>query len=199
MPIKGGISIDGGEVSITLSINGGRKYKRVYTDAAKSAVDKFKTMAELIINSKHKDTKIYVNQLKSLFQYAHVELLEGDNTFQVNYNLWLLNGYVKMLLQSLDIKLISQLLNLDGILYSVEEAGVFDGEYIDTDFKLPKMSNINKNGIKISMPTHGSVDAMILSLDKNIITLIKFMEKNTDTLKRVYDEIVKQASKQLCK
>jgi len=196
MTIKGGVVIDKNDIEVSFNIEGGKPYKRVYNDQVSSAISNFKLIGESLTELKSDNLETYLRQLKLLFQYAHVELLNGNNVFQTNYNLWLLNGYVRMLLETKDMKLITQLLNLDSILYSVEEAGVMSDESIDTDFKLPnKLSIANDKKIKIAIPEKESASALIKSLNVNIQSLIEFIGSNKNAFKKIYDEIVKTVSK----
>ncbi len=197
MTIKGGISIDRNDIEISFTIGGGRQYKRIYNDAVELAINNFAMISESLTELKRSNIEIYMRQINILFQYAHVETLNGNNIFQINYNLWLINGYIKMLLQSKDMKLIAQLLNLDNILYSVEEAAAIDDQDVDIDYKLPSNIKLDTKKIKISTPKNESIDELFKSLNENIKALTKFITLNKPAIKKIYKTIVKTASKNL--
>lgn len=197
MTIKGGVNINNNEIVLSLTIDGGRPYNRVYNDVVSSAINAFESNSQsLDIN--YKDP-IYIRQLKYMFQYAHVDIISGTSDFQLNYNIWMLYSYVRMLLSSHDMKLISQLLNLDSILYSVEEAGVMNNHKVNTDFTLPSRLIIDTSKIHISTAKSNSVKDVSKSLNANIHELITFIKRNEDAFKQIHMAIVKQASKHLSK
>ncbi len=182
------------DVQLSLTIAGGRPYKRIYNDTVAAAIQQFCMMEGAIADAPTQEARM--RQLGILFQHAHVELLSGDNLFQTNYNLWLLNGYVRMLLQTKDLKMVAQMLNLDSILYSVEEAARFDEQRVDTDFKMPKIRTDGKK-LKVAMPDRDTQDALTKALITNLHTLAGFIQTSEDRLKKIYDAIVRQASQHL--
>ena len=123
MTIKGGITTYENDVELSISIAGGKSYKRIYNDVVSVAINKFvvisTALAKILITQKNeKDIKFYTEQIKTLLHRSHVELIQGDLPFQQKYNMWLLDGYVRMILETSDMKRISQMLELDSILYS---------------------------------------------------------------------------------
>lgn len=197
MTIKGGLNINNKDVVLSLTIGGGRPYKRVYNDVVSNAIMNFEMNSHHLSND-YKNP-IYLRTLKQLFQYAHVDIINGDNIFQINYNIWMLNAYVKMLLESQDMKLIAQMLNLDNILYSVAEAGILNNDIIETDFSLPSKLSIDNSCIDISIPKSKDIEDVVRSLNDNIHTLVQFMKCNDKPLKKIHDAITSATAKHLTK
>ncbi len=203
MPIKGGIVSNAGDVEMTITLTGGRSYKRVYNDVVSLAIDKFTLIStfldKIIVSKAQIDTIFYVEQAKILLQRGHVELIQGTLPFHNKYNMWLLDGYVRMLLETHDMRLISQLLDLDSILYSIEEA---DAEYTSIDFTIP--SNIDVVALKdidksaeIAVPISDELSAYLHSFNHNLALLVKLITANKKSLNRIYKQIINAASTRL--
>lgn len=201
MPIKGGIVARGGDVEMTITMSGGRSYKRIYNDVVSLAIDKFTLISafldKIIASKSPTDTTFYVEQAKLLLQRGHVELINGSLPFHSKYNMWLLDGYIRMLLETMDMKLISQLLDLDSILYSVEEA---DHDYETMDFDIPsslKVQKLTDIEIKseIAVPISDELSAYLHSFNQNLRLLVKVIAANKDALNVIYKKIINIASK----
>jgi hypothetical protein len=196
MTIKGGLNKSDNAVHISFSIAGGRTYTRAFNDTVSSELANFEMIADTLDNIDKHDTQLYLRQLRVLFQHAHVDILAGDSVFQTNYNIWMIDRYVRMLLQSKDMKLIAELLNLDGILYSVYQAGTLDDQYIDVGFKMPKL-DIQAKKINIVAAKADTPNAIIEALNANIKSLISFMHANKKALTKIYSAIVDTAKSHL--
>ncbi|KAF1333743.1 hypothetical protein FI667_g2578, partial [Globisporangium splendens] len=197
-------------VELTIPISGGKSYKRVYNDVVKIAIDKFILISSTITQLLHghrrrdgkEDIKFYIDQMELLFQRAHVELIPGDLPFHQKYNTWLLDGYVRMLLETTDIKLITQLLDLDAILYSLEEAGMEQGTHLTVDFELPKglkpknIQSIDPSA-EIAVPMTDDLSAYLYSFNTNLKLLSVLVDTNNDVLLEIYKHIIEAASKRL--
>ncbi len=196
MTIKGGLSKRDNAVHISFSMSGGRTYTRAFNDTVSTELANFEMIADTLESIDKKDTQLYLRQLRVLFQHAHVDILSGDNVFQTNYNIWMIDRYVRMLLQSKDMKLMAELLNLDGILYSVYEAGTLDDQYIDVGFKIPKL-DIHPKKINIVAAKADTPSSIIPALNANIKSLIEFMNANKQALTKIYSVIVDTAKSHL--
>lgn len=207
MPIKGGVTSNKNFVELSISISGGQSYKRIYNDAVSVAINKFVIMSTtlskiLITRVTPKDITFYINQIKGLFQRAHVEFISGEMEFQQKYNMWLLDGYVRMLLETTDMKLIAQLLDLDSILYSIEEAKLGTDEYdlIHTEFELPTniktILDIDEN-TELCIPVTNELSAYLHSFNTNLMTLTSLIIANKQVLSDIYKEIINTANKHL--
>lgn len=203
MSIKGGIVSNNNSVEMTISVQGGKPYKRIYNDVVSLAINKFiligSFLGKLISSKSPTDTKFYIEQTKQLLRRGHVELLNGDLSFHNKYNMWLLDGYLRMLLETCDIKLISQLLDLDSILYSIEQS---HEEYVEIDFEVP--SSVKLISLKtidphteIQTPISDDVSAYLHSFNSNMNLLIKFILANKVALDATYKSIIQQAKKRL--
>ena len=204
MSIRGGIVSSNNDVELSLSVSGGKRYKMVYNDVVSIAIDKFVIISEslnkiLISNATSRDTTFYIEQIKLLFQRAHVEFLQGELPFQNKYNIWLLDGYVRMLLETNNLKLIIQLLDLDSILYSIEEASVSQGVPTFIEFNIPSnlhvktLVDINTKD-SISFPSSEELSAYLQSLNNNLTLLTKLITENKNALLLIYKEIIKLSS-----
>ncbi len=196
MTIKGGLSKSNNAVHVSFSIAGGRTYTRTFNDTVSSELANFEMIADTLDNINRHDTQLYLRQLRVLFQHAHVDILAGDNVFQTNYNIWMIDRYVRMLLQSKDMKLMAELLNLDGILYSVYQAGTLDDQYIDVGFRMPKL-DIQAKKINIAASKSDTPSAIIEALNVNIKSLISFMRANKKALTKIHSAIVDTAKSHL--
>lgn len=207
MSIKGGIDVTKKEIIVTLPIDGGSgSYKKVYNDVVKMAINKFmviSTTLSSLLNSNCSETNLvfYVNQIKSLLKYAHVEFIDGNQMFQHKYNIWLLDGYIRMILETNDVLLITQLLNLDSLLRSIEQIKSDDNTNLTIDFKIPsniKLKPLNKSE-KIEIPSNNDLKSCLLSLNNNIALLSKLINLNQDKFEEIYKKIIKTASKYFIK
>ncbi len=207
MSIKGGISSTNRDIELTLSIEGGQTYKRIYHDVVSVAINKFELISStlgkiLITNASKRDVKFYIEQVKILLQRAHVEIIDGDSIFQDKYNMWLLDGYVRMLLETTDMKRISQLLDLDSIFYSIEEASANQTKPLELDFKIPdklkvkSIKEIDKRA-NIAAPVADELSAYLHSLDHNLQILMQFIVSNKPALIEIHKNIIATASKYL--
>lgn len=207
MTISGGIETQDNEVELSIAISGGRSYKKIYNDVVSSAISKFSlistTLNKILLSktTKH-DIHFYIDQVKVLLQRSHVQMIHGDLPFQNKYNMWLLDGYIRMLLETLDMKLIVELLDIDSILYSIEEAKIKDNQYEEIHFDLPKnlkvisLKQIDKK-YEISTPVTDELSAYIHSLDNNLALLTKFIETNKEAFCEIYKNIIATALKYL--
>ena len=207
MTIKGGVVAQGNEVELSITIKGGKKYKRVYNDVVSVAIDKFviisSTLSKILISKASTgDMKFYIDQIKLLFERSHVAFIPGDLPFQRKYNMWLLDGYVRMLLETSDIKLITQLLDLDSILYSIEDASLNQSTPLFIEFEIPpkikvkSISDIDSSHHIVS-PVAEELSAYLHSLNSNLKLLTCLITENKSTLGEVYKEIISRASKYL--
>jgi hypothetical protein len=205
--IRGGIVSTGNDVELTISISGGKNYKRVYNDIVSVALDKFvlisTTLHKLLMSkSSPSNVKFYVEQIEHLLQRAHVELIPGTLPFHQKYNMWLLDGYVRMLLETTDMKLITQLLDLDSILYSIEEAGIKQGNPTFLSFTIPKSIKVLAideidASLEVATPVADELSAYLHSLDHNMMLLVKLIEHNRHCLVEIHKNIITMASKLL--
>jgi hypothetical protein len=195
MPIKGGIISSDNQVELSINIKGGRSYKRIYTEEVTLAINRFSTMISSI--AKESNDKFCIDQAKILMEWAHIEIIEGEQPFQYQYNAWLIDGYVRMLLQSADLKMIAELLHLDSMIYAIEEASAKQDEHIMIEFSIPKMLSITKpnNNIKISMPSSNDLKAYTTSIKSNLSILDKFIKENKEALIEIHKTIINTASK----
>lgn len=207
MSIKGGITSTDNEVEVSFAKSGGANYKRVYNDVVSVAINKFNlistTLSKLLISKMSKsDVKFYIDQIKILLLRSHVELIPGELPFHDKYNMWLLDGYVRMLLETTDLKLISQLLDIDSILYSIEEERLNQNicEYIDfqlpTKIKIKTLLQVDRNA-EICSPVADELSAYIHSLNNNLILLNRIIEANKESFFLIYKSIIATASKYL--
>lgn len=199
MSISGGITTNKNEIEMTITMSGGKSYKRVYNDVVSLGIDKFVLISSFlskILNSKS-DTNFYVDQAKQLFQRGHVGIISGNKPYHNRYNMWLLDGYVRMLLETCDMKLIAQLLDLDSILYSIEEA---DDTCNEIDFEVPKNLKIKtlqsiEQSVRISTPISDELSAYLYSFSHNLALLVKLIISNKEALNAIYKQIIEQAKK----
>ena len=207
MTIKGGIVASSNEVEISFTMSGGKSYKRVYNDVVSVAINKFNlistTLSKLLIGKMSpQDIKFYIDQIKILLQRSHVELIPGNLSFQNKYNMWLLDGYIRMLLETNDLKMITQLLDIDSILYSIEEASINQNmhQYIDFDIpqnlQLKTLSEIDEN-LEITTPVADELSAYIHSLNHNLGLLNKLISSNKEAFFQIHKNIITTASKYL--
>lgn len=201
--IKGGVMVNDRTVGVSISIAGGASYKRVYVDVVAAAINKFviisSTLRRVIRESNSdQDRRFYMDQIQQLLRRAHVEVIHGTAPFQDKYNFWLLDGYVRMLLETHDLKLIAQLLNIDAMLYSVEEAFLTNGVPTLLDFTVPDSIKAQVDQtIEIAVPKNNTTDAYIESLDKNVELLAAFIQSNKASLDSIHAIIVETTSKYL--
>lgn len=199
MVVTGGVATFGNSVELTISIKGGNSYKKNYHDVVNTAINKFNIFSSTLnkmftTELSETDKQFFVNQTKRLFQRAHVEFLTGELPFHQIYNMWLLDGYIKMLLETNDIKLIAQLLNLDLILYSVEESKQIDNNPAAIDFdapknlKMTKLPNAETNKIK-KLEHKDDLTQYIYDVNDNLQLLMQLINLNKDSLAKVYEEI----------
>lgn len=203
MSITGGIVSNNDSVEMTISVKGGKTYKRIYNDVVSLAIDKFvligSFLSKLISSRSPTDTSFYIKQTKQLLRRGHVELINGELPFHNKYNMWLLDGYLRMLLETCDIKLISQLLDLDSILYSIEQS---DEEYLELDFEVPPSAKVLTLSVvdpkaEIKTPITDDISAYLHSFNDNLGLLIKFVLANKSVLDATYKSIIQQAKKRL--
>ena len=207
MSIKGGIASNPNGVELSISIGGGKSYKRVYNDVVSVAINKFVIISSslskiLIAKTSARDVAFYISQVKLLLQRSHVEFIPGDLPFQNKYNMWLLDGYIRMLLEATDIKMITQLLDLDSILYSMEEASANQGSPQIIDFDVPNelkiktIADLDEN-LDIAHPVGEELSAYLHSLNNNLTLLTSLIVANKSELLKIYKEIIHKASKYL--
>lgn len=205
--IRGGIVSTNNQVELNISMKGGGSYKKVYNDVVSVAINKFVVISEtlnkiFITKTNDRDVKFFTNQVKRLLQGAHVEFIQGDMPFQIKYNMWLLDGYVRMLLENTDMKLIAQLLSLDSIIYSVEHESRSQGIHSTIDFSIPSGLKVKTiydidSKAKLSIPLTDELNDYLQSLNTNLILLSKLIVENRDALMTIYNKIVKTASNKL--
>ena len=207
MTITGGIVSNTNDVELSISVEGGKSYKRVYNDVVSVAINKFviisSTLSKILITkASSQDINFYIDQVKLLLQRSHVEFIPGNLPFHKKYNMWLIDGYIRMLLETSDIKLITQLLDLDSILYSIEDASLDQGAPTFIDFQIPKNIKIKtihdiNSSVEIVSPVAEELSAYLHSLNNNISLLTKFIEENKSAFNQIYKEIITIASKYL--
>lgn len=208
MPITGGSVTQGGSptnqsntVELNISISGGKSYKRLYPDVVNAAINKFvviNSMLSEILTAKASQMNIdfYVEQSKLLMRRAHVELIPGNNSFQNKYNMWLLDGYIRMILETADIKLIAQLLDLDSILYSMTECEEYFGVNTIIDFDIPDDIHalVTKPTDTISCPIADDFTSYLYSFRSNMKLLSQMITENTKALNALYKQIIHAVS-----
>lgn len=205
--IKGGINKSPEGVSLTLPTRGGSTYKRAYSnDVVSISIDKFVILSSMLMKlvmkrTKDDDITFFIKQVKYLLFRAPLELLPDNTPFQIKYNLCILDGYIRMLLESNDIKLIAQLLDIDAILFSVENAArdVDQNLIIDfdtSDIKFIKPTDIDSE-TDISSPINEDISSYIHSLSHNLMVLSSVIISNKKNLHQVYTNILKAANKHL--
>lgn len=207
MSIRGGITSSENEIEVSFTKSGGGNYKRVYNDVVSVAINKFSlistTLSKLLVSKMSKsDIKFYIDQIKILLQRSHVELIPGELPFHDKYNMWLLDGYVRMLLETADLKLITQLLDIDSILYSIEEERLNQNICGYIDFKIPDKIKVKTlaqldNKAEISSPMADELSAYIHSLNNNLVLLNLIIESNKESFFMIYKSIIATASKYL--
>lgn len=205
MYIQGGITSYENEVEMSFVVSGGLNYKRVYNDVVSVSIDKFNlvntTLSKLLTDEmSDMDSSFYIDQIKILLQRCHVELIPGDLIFHHKYNMWLLDGYIKMLLETTDLKRIVQLLDIDSILYSIEEERFNQNIYTHIDFKVSEKINPKTlfdidPKLKIKSPTVDELHAYIHSLNHNLLLLNKVIDANREAFFIIYKDIIATASK----
>jgi predicted nucleotidyltransferase len=205
MTIKGGVNTVDNNVELYISVKGGKSYKRVYNDVVSVAINKFviigTTLSKILITkTSPTDVKFYISQIQQLLERAHVEFISGDRPFQQKYNMWLLDGYIRMLLETTDMKLIAQLLHLDSILYSIEEASIKDGSPVFIDFEVPKSISIVDaididSETELHTPVTDDLSAYLHSLNNNLMILTSVIISNKKALVEIHKHIVKEATK----
>jgi hypothetical protein len=204
MVIKGGVSTFDKTVQLSISINGGKPYKKNFNDIVTTSMNKFSvlcSMLDKVLNTgcTERDINFYMNQIQRLFQRAHVQFIPGEKKFHHIYNMWLLDGYIKMLLETADIKLIAPLLNLDLIIFSIEESKRMDKSPIIIDFEVP--SNIKVKKVKLEgspsqkLLQNDDIDTYLHNVNSNLQLLNKFIHLNKEAFSQIYDEINKTAAK----
>jgi len=204
MLISGGVTSTDSEIELRINVTGGKSYKRIYNDVVANAINKFVLISDslhkiLTVNATAQDIAFYVEQLKLLLQRAHVELIPGDRPFQNKYNLWLLDGYIRMLVETTDMKLIAQLLDIDAILYSLEEASIAQDNHTFIDFNIPpdvKPKELKKT-FEVAIPITNEARAYLNSLDSNLKILREFIIINKEAFVEIHRNIISIASKYL--
>lgn len=206
--VRGGIAITNNYAELTLT-SGGKDITRVYDDTVSTAVNKFAlisaTLNDLLKEgASTSDIDFYIDQVEHLLHRAHVELIPGRRSFQQRYNIWLLDGYVRMLLETADIKRIAQLLYIDSMLYAIEEASAREGDTLRIDFVMPSkvrvvtLNDISPSSpISISKPANDELCTGLRSLNKNIQLLSKLIVANKPALDAIFRSICKTACKHL--
>lgn len=203
--IQGGLVSGGNAVELSISITGGKRYKRVYNDIVNVAINKFdiiaSTLSKLLISKNStSDINFYVEQMSQLLQRAHVELISGEMPFHRKYNMWLLDGYIRMLLETTDLKMIAQLLDIDSILYSIEEAGFDQGSPLLLNFQIPKsLKPKTLSDVEITTPVAAELSAYIHSLDHNMKLFVELIKANRAELVKIHQTIIDTAAKYLKK
>jgi hypothetical protein len=190
--IRGGIESNGNTVELSLQIHGG-KIKRVYSDIVKLAIEKYTLISSMVsqLLTTDNDIEFFIDQVEYLLHRAHVELIPGKRLFQQKYNMWLLDGYVRMLLETTDFKLISQLLYIDSLLYTIEEASTKAGHPLVLDFEVPATVNVQSiNEVapssKIAVPIADELSAYVLSLYHNLELLNTLIVANKPALDEIF-------------
>lgn len=205
--IKGGIKNSSEGVTLTLPMRGGKTYKRTYSnDVVSISIDKFVILSSMLMKTMTKrvsdeDIKFFIKQVRYLLHRAPLELLPDNTSFQIKYNLCILDGYIRMLLESNDIKLIAQLLDLDAILFSVENASRDVDENLFIDFDTSNIVFIKPTDIEsetdISSPINEDISSYVHSLSHNLMVLSSVIISNKLNLLKVYKNILSAANKHL--
>lgn len=110
--------------------------------------------------------------------------------------MWLLDGYVRMLLETSNMKLIAQILELDSILYSLEDASSYQGVPAFINFDVPGDLTVVDTDLKesISSPTDNDLPSSVNSLNNNLKILTNLIVSNKNALTRIHEAIVSTAS-----
>ncbi len=206
MSIRGGVFTRDNTTELSFSIEGGKQYKRIYSNVVDAAINKFvvisKALNDIIsANSTEVDKVFFINQVKILLNRAHVEMIQGSAPFQQKYNMWLLDGYIRMILETTDMYLITQLLDLDSILYSIEYESIQQGNHIQIDFEIPnniKVHHLSVDHIKkYKHPIDDDLNTYVNSLNENLQLLSEFVQLNRSCFEDIHGCIIKVASKYL--
>jgi hypothetical protein len=193
--IKGGITKDTHSIILTLPTKAGGSFNKVYDSSVDDAIRKFTTINKAI--EIIDDDNFYITQIRLLMKKAHVEFINGNNNFQKNYDLWLIDGYVRMLLESMDMKLIVQLLGLDSIIYNVEHVARSEGNDGIIDFDIPNLKIVEHHK-KIYIPeSHDNIKNYITSIKHNMNILCMFINDNKQNIEIIYNKIIKDTAKYL--
>jgi len=198
--VHGGIAYDEGCVSLTIRPSGGNAYTRVFDDVVDNAVERFVLFETLLgpalsnpISSS--DMAFYVNQLRYLLSGAHVQQLPGEMPFQQKFNMWLLDGYVRMLLANgtVNLALVAQLLGLDLVLHYVEDA---EDVHARIPFRVPQHVSVKIPADSvIAKPAGDETQAYVRSLSGNLSLLISLLKQNKTALEEIHQVIFVAASK----
>ncbi len=198
--MRGGVIRRNGKTEMTLFMSGGKSYKRVFHEEVESAIERFSVVEEELSKilgnqSLDKDEKFFVTQLQELLKHAHVQLVPGKMPYQVKHNMSMLDKYVRMLFAggSLNLKLVVQLLNIDSILYYIEEA---KKNNVCIQFQVPRNLTIRVNEKDLMKPQKEETQEYIRSLVKNLHLLVKALKANKQTINEIHDVIIKAAKKQ---
>lgn len=202
--VRGGIKISTESVELSLFIRGGKPATLVYNDVVTAAIDKFSLISSMLSkllsdDPSPSDIGFFINQVDHLLYRAHVELIPGKHPFQQKYNLRLLDAYVCMLLETTDIKLISELLFLDSILYTIEEVSAKDGYPLTLDFDIPSKLQVRTLAdlvpdTTISFSKTDESNAYLHSLNTSINHLNTVIVANKQVLHEIYKIICNVAA-----
>lgn len=203
--IKGGITThDDHNVELTIAIGGGKSCRKSYNDVVNTAIDRFIVVGSAIVKTlkdvSSEDHYFCVEQLKRLFEHAHVEFIRGNHPFQKKYNMWMIDGYIRMLLQTADLKLVAELLEIDRILYSIEEISRFEGEPLEIDFQVPtnlKVIHVANIPARSELGGGDELCDSLRSIGLSLPLLLEMLESNRANLAKIYDIVVKTAAEHL--
>lgn len=196
MSISGGLNTRGDQTTLTFAIKGGKTCTKVYNDTVSTAIHRFviiSSMLSKMITTKPNDIPFYISQLVELFKYSHIECLPGNAEYQLHYNAWLIDGYIRMLLESNDLSMIIELLNLNSILRTIEIASKHT---IDIEYDVAPI-NVKKCKGKIEKPIDDTLGSYLHCINKNLQLLEKHIVDNKEALNEAYKAILEVAKRHL--
>lgn len=196
MSISGGLNSKGDQTTLTFAIKGGKTCTKVYNDTVSTAIHRFiiiSTMLSKMISTKPNDIKFYITQLIELFKYSHIECLPGTAEYQIHYNAWLIDGYIRMLLESNNLSMIVELLDMNSILRTIEIASKYD---IDIEYDVAPIK-VNRCKDKIDKPLDDTLGSFLHSINNNIKLLGQHILNNKNALDDAYKAILEVAKKHL--
>jgi hypothetical protein len=196
MSISGGLNSKGDQTTLTFAIKGGKTCTKVYNDTVSTAIHRFVIISSTLskmITTKPNDINFYISQLIELFKYSHIECLPGTAEYQIHYNAWLIDGYIRMILESNDLSIIVELLDLNSILRTIEIASKYD---IDIEYDVAPIK-VKKCKQAIQKSTDDTLKSYLQSINKNIKLLEDYILDNKSSLDDAYKAILKVAKKHL--
>lgn len=196
MSISGGLNSKGDQTTLIFAIKGGKTCTKVYNDTVSTAIHRFVIISSILskmITTKPNDIKFYISQLIELFKYSHIECLPGTAEYQVHYNAWLIDGYIRMLLESNNLSMIVELLDMNSILRTIEIASKYD---IDIEYDVAPIK-VKKCKDNIEKPIDDTLGSYLHSINTNIKLLEQHILNNKEALNEAYKAILDVAKNHL--